>query len=329
MFNEAFESILQDKCTPQVVRQIEGDGAYTELWNAVADAGFLDLMASEDDGGADLDLAGIFPILVMLGAYATPLPIGQAIVLRTLLPRDAIPGGIVTLAPSLDHNKMGAMVAPRVPFGGIADYVVAETEDAYLVLDAGRAQRSLIGIHHDGTADLCWDASVTGEAASIVKDNFIRGNVQAWGAALHAAQIVGAMTRCFELTLQYGNDRSQFGKPIGKFQSIQHQLAEMAEHVAAARMATIRAFSKGARTPSTFPAAVAKGRASEAVKTVAAISHSVHGAIGITEEYDLQLYTRRLHAWRLAHGSESHWYEIIGRASLEFENIAITDILKR
>lgn len=114
------------------------------------------------------------------------------------------------------------------------------------------------------------------------------------------------MTRCFEMSLQYGNDRTQFGRSIGKFQAVQHQLAVMAEHVAAARIATAAAFRAGLAQPALLPAAIAKARASEAAALAANTAHAVHGAIGVTEEYDLQLYTRRLHGW-LAHGSEAYW----------------------
>jgi acyl-CoA dehydrogenase len=59
-------------------------------------------------------------------------------------------------------------------------------------------------------------------------------------------------------------------------------------------------------------AAIAKHGASLAAGQVAAIAHAVHGAIGISEEYDLQLLTRRLHGWRLADGSEGHWAGVLG-----------------
>ena len=54
----------------------------------------------------------------------------------------------------------------------------------------------------------------------------------------------------------------------------------------------------------------------EAALVVASIAHALHGAIGITEEYNLQLFTRRLHEWRVAHGSEDYWNPVIGRAAL-------------
>ncbi|CPP56570.1 acyl-CoA dehydrogenase [Bordetella pertussis] len=102
--------------------------------------------------------------------------------------------------------------------------------------------------------------------------------------------------------------------PIGKFQAVQHQLAVMAEHVAAARIATAAAFRAGLAQPALLPAAIAKARASEAAALAANTAHAVHGAIGVTEEYDLQLYTRRLHGWRLAHGSEAYWHQVVGAA---------------
>ncbi|WP_325342676.1 acyl-CoA dehydrogenase family protein [Xylophilus sp.] len=57
----------------------------------------------------------------------------------------------------------------------------------------------------------------------------------------------GALGQVLGLTLQYANDRSQFGRSIGKFQAIQHQLAEMAEHVAAVRIAAATAFAADGR----------------------------------------------------------------------------------
>jgi len=75
-------------------------------------------------------------------------------------------------------------------------------------------------------------------------------------------------------------------------------------------------FASDTHLPNTDFAAVAKARTSEAALAVASIGHAVHGAMGFTGEYDLQLYTRRLHEWRAAYGSESYWNERIGTALL-------------
>ena len=135
-------------------------------------------------------------------------------------------------------------------------------------------------------------------------------------AVLIAAQMAGAMQRVLEMTLQFANDRQQFGRPLGKFQAIQHQLAVMAEQALAARIAAKIGCSAASDVPGRMNAAIAKARTSEAAAEVTALAHSIHGAIGFTAEHDLQLFTRRLHAWRLQAGSESYWQTVLGQAVL-------------
>ena len=149
----------------------------------------------------------------------------------------------------------------------------------------------------------------------------------AFAAALHAALLSGAMNRVFEMTLQYCNDRVQFGKSLGKFQAVQHQLSVMAEHTAAASMAAEAAFQSTGNTPSLLAGAMAKSRTSEAVVLVASTAHALHGAIGVTQEYDLHLLTRRLHEWRMAHGSESYWNRVIGEHVLA-SDLSLSDFVR-
>lgn len=149
-------------------------------------------------------------------------------------------------------------------------------------------------------------------------------------AVVTAAQIVGALERVLELSVAFANQRVQFGRPIGKFQAIQHQLAVMAEQVAAARMAA-QIGCQGDATgvvPDRLRAAVAKSRASEAAGLVAPMAHAIHGAIGITAELDLQLYTRRLHAWRIEHGSKLAWNRVLGQAVLEADVPLALDFMR-
>jgi acyl-CoA dehydrogenase len=63
MFAEAIEDILRDQCTPAVVRSIEGGGSPSSLWSAFSEAGFLDLLKSEAEGGAELPLTELYPIV--------------------------------------------------------------------------------------------------------------------------------------------------------------------------------------------------------------------------------------------------------------------------
>ena len=77
MFAEAIEDILRDQCTPSVVRAIEAGGSPAALWEALAGAGFLDLLAPEESGGAALPLEELFPVLAHFGRYAVPVPVGR------------------------------------------------------------------------------------------------------------------------------------------------------------------------------------------------------------------------------------------------------------
>lgn len=118
------------------------------------------------------------------------------------------------------------------------------------------------------------------------------------------------------MTAAYANERHQFGKPIGRQQALQQQMAVMAEDMVACRLAA-QLGCADAFPPLAGAAAIAKSVTGAAAPRIAATAHAVHGAIGISEEYDLQLFTRRLHEWRLADGSEGWWNRLLGAARLD------------
>lgn len=249
MFAQAIEDILQDQCTPAVVRAIEAGGSPLKLWQALQGAGFLELLASEDAGGAGLPLADLFPILCSFGRYTVPVPVAQTIVARALLGSQfAMPSGMITLGAALRREAGGAIVCSFTPYGMLADFVLAQDGDALLLLHCAAAQREASGVHGSLTATLRWsDARVATHVPGAGP------LLPTFAAALHAAVLSGAMTRVFEMTLKHCNDRIQFGKTLGKFQAVQHQLSVMAEHVAAASMAAEAAFHTDAAAPSCSP----------------------------------------------------------------------------
>ena len=86
----------------------------------------------------------------------------------------------------------------------------------------------------------------------------------------------------------------------------------MAEQVVSARIAANIGMSGDQFSP--LKVALAKCRTSEASHIVCDVAHAVLGAIGVTQEYDLQLLTRRLKEWQMAYGSEGYWASRIGMA---------------
>lgn len=141
-------------------------------------------------------------------------------------------------------------------------------------------------------------------------------------AVLLAAAIAGAAGRVLAMSVEHANQRVQFGKPVGRQQAVQQQLAVMAEQAAAIRLAVELAAS-GPGWPTAERAATAKTVAALYAPLIANTAHAVHGAIGISAEHDLQLYTRRLHAWRLEEGGETLWAGRLGARVLAAEATAL------
>ncbi|MFM0297216.1 MULTISPECIES: acyl-CoA dehydrogenase family protein [Paraburkholderia] len=325
MFTEAIEAILRDRATPEAIRAIENGGAPASIWNAVEEAGFLELLTPESDGGAGLSLPASAPVFTALGRYAVPVPLAQSIAARALLRGTGVaaPAGMTTLAGACRRRENGALEAPQVPFGMTCDHVLANVDGDLLLLDAARAERKPCGVHGSFSGTLSWGIDAVPTPLGANGEEVLR-----FSAAIHAAAIAGAMDRVFAMTLQYCNDRSQFGKSIGKFQAVQHQLSVMAQHVASAGMASELAFSGAGAVPERLATAIAKARTSMAVPLVASTAHALHGAIGVTAEYDLQLYTRRLHEWRMADGSEAFWNRMVGNAVLAQQHGTFADFAR-
>jgi alkylation response protein AidB-like acyl-CoA dehydrogenase len=124
------------------------------------------------------------------------------------------------------------------------------------------------------------------------------------------------LERVLALTVAYAGERSQFGKPIGRFQAVQQSLAEMAGHVAAGAAAAGGAAEAFAGAD-LLPIAAAKVRTGEAAGRAAAIAHQVHGAIGFTQEHILHRFTGRLWSWRDEFGDEAEWSLALGTQAVE------------
>ncbi len=309
---EPFERLLADACTPQTVRAIEAGGPATALWDAVDPSGFLDALVPEAQGGFGLALPQVFGLLFAAGRHVLPVPFGPTLFARSMLAQSGaeVLRGPVAIASHADEED-GRIVCLNTPFASVAQWVVAPLRDRWLLLPKSQARIAPSGIQGSLHADLEWESASSAA--------FTSRTPVAWhhaGAVAAAANIAGALERAFEMTLQFANDRVQFGRSIGKFQAVQHQLAVMAENVAAARMAAEMGCDAAGAWPQPLRAAMAKARASEAVALVAPLAHAIHGAIGITAELDLQLYTRRLHDWRADFGSERTWNLAIGHALL-------------
>jgi acyl-CoA dehydrogenase len=298
MLTEPFRRLLAGIATPAMVRADEAVAGVAPCWAEIGASGFLDALVPEAAGGAGLTLADVFPLVVACGEHALPAPVAETMAARALLAARGVPApddAAIVLAPP----------SAIVPLAAKASHALVPRGERLALVAMGEVAADPFGL---GGGTLCAEGETVCEVAGDGID------LLAWAAALTAAAMAGAMARMLDMSLTYANERRQFGKPLAAFQAIQHQLAVAAEEAVAANVAARIGMSGRHFDP--LRAAMAKARTGEAAERICAIAHAVHGAIGVTEEYDLQLYSRRLKQWRLAFGGETYWAGRIGAARL-------------
>ncbi len=122
-------------------------------------------------------------------------------------------------------------------------------------------------------------------------------------------EMLGGADAVLEMTVEYAKQRTQFGRPVGSFQAVQHHCANMATDVEGCRQIAYQAawrVSEG--LPAQREVAMAKAWVSGAYQRVCSTAHQCHGAIGFTKEHNLQLYTRRAKVQELSYG-DVNWHK--------------------
>jgi acyl-CoA dehydrogenase len=322
------DRIFDEHC-PKPVRESAEAGEWpAALWRALEEVGLDRAALPEEAGGSGLDFADAMLALRRSAYHGAPVPLAETMLAGRLLAAAglAVPQGALTVAPVQTSDRLrfaqsaaGATLsgaAHRVPWGNLCAHAVVAGE-----LDG----KGMVGLVSTSAAARGVDKNLAGEprallefdatpllALAALKDALAR--LEAEGALYRSVQMAGALERTLEYSLQYANERVQFGRPIAKFQAIQHMLAVLAGHVAASSAAADAAVEASSRAPDEFAVSVAKSRVGEAAGKGAEIAHQVHGAMGYTRAHNLHYSTRRLWSWRDEFGNESHWSCQLGRA---------------
>jgi acyl-CoA dehydrogenase len=324
--------LLADQVGKDALEGAEAGASQDDLWRAIEENGLPWVLVPEERGGVGGGWDEAEVVIRAAGKYQAPVPLVESILAGWLLSNAGLemPTGPISIAPvradealTITRDGDGFAIsgeATRVPWGRSVNYLAAfgrcggepyialVTSDAWTVEleDSNIAAEPRDSLHFDGLA----------VAAAPLSGNIDPDRLFAFGAMARAAQIAGALEMALELSVQYANERTQFGNPIGKFQAVQQELARMAGEVAAAGAAVEAASRAADRVGSGagFEMAVAKIRASEAASIVAGIAHQTHGAMGHSYEHALHFTTRRLWSWRAEFGSETFWAENLGRS---------------
>jgi alkylation response protein AidB-like acyl-CoA dehydrogenase len=287
--------------TPSVIRAWAA-GNYApgrKLWAQLADAGVSALAAPEQHGGFGAHPIDLVLAFVELGRAAVPGPYVESVaVLPALLAGtegaqriDAIASGeqLATLAapPSVPY----AVDAPAAD----AVYLLDGTDlyEANVEADLGSVDRARRLAEVSAGARLC-SAPNAGRARDLA-------------ALATAAQLLGAGDAALDTATDYAKSRVQFGKPIGSFQAVKHQLADALVGLDLARPLL---FGAALAVADDSPhrardVSAAKVACADAAYRASRVALQVHGAIGYTSECDLALWLTKIRALRSAWGTQT------------------------
>jgi len=287
----------------------------------------------EDAGGAGGTLSDAAAVLRIAARHAAPAPLAETMLAGWLLASSGLKAtrGLLTVASTnngaIQAVKEGATwrvtgTLKRVPFARAAKHLVLLAAGHVFSVEAMHARvtpgRNLASEARD---DVVLNHAVARAAAPTA---ITPEQLHARGALLRAVQIAGALEGALDLACEYARTRVQFGRKIAQYQAIQQEVARCGGEVAAAVAATLSAAGVVERLADATGAdaeqqrliavASAKVRAADAAREAVAITHQVHGAIGVTDEYALYHFTLRTLAWREEFGNEVYWARQLGRA---------------
>lgn len=266
--------------------------------------GGLDLaLLPEADGGVGCLLGDAAEIVRAWGAHAAPLPIVEILLAARLAGVSGKPDlaatATVAQARSVSAGEcVSATAVLEAPLFPGCETVLAMLpgEDGLAVLPCdGQAFSDLSGnawVRIDVEAVRAAEKTVPLPAGAIE-------DIVAEGLLLTAILISGAMDHVVETMVDYANTRTQFGRPIGKFQAVQHLIADASAEATVTRAALQAALRDAdAGVPNLMDGMAAKAQAGRAATLVSSSAHQLLGAIGFTEEHELHHYTKRLWWWR-------------------------------
>ena len=329
--------------TPELWRQLAGLGwtgvAFPEQYGGTG-GDFLDLAVLLEETGRAL-LPGPFFASVVLGGL-TVLDAGTAAQKQDILPGLCSGQLLLTLAlteASATYEPWGIATTATREGGAFridgAKLFVPQAHTADLLLVAARTTESadpaqgltlfLIPANAAGltinplttiSADRQCEVILEGvQAPAAAVLGAVDGGWPIIQRALQRAvagqclEMLGGAEAVLEMTVEYAKQRTQFGRPVGTFQAVQHHCANMATDVEGCRHIAYQAAWKIASgEPADREVAMAKAWVSSAYQRVCNLAHQCHGAIGFTKEHDLQLYTRRAKVQELSYG-DANWHK--------------------
>jgi alkylation response protein AidB-like acyl-CoA dehydrogenase len=307
-------------------------GYSPELWKKMAELGWQGLMVPEQYGGSEFSFLDLCVLVEEFGRALVPGPFipnavctagiilaGSDAQKQKYLPGIADGSAIHTYALTEASGRwdQGGITMKAeadgagfklngtkmfVPDANVADYlnVIAAKPDgtnaSFIVPrdQPGITVTVLKTIASDKQAEVVFkDVKVAADDVVNIGDNARR--IVNMAISLECAYLVGLAQRDFEISVNYAKERVQFGRPIGSFQAIQHKAADMVTDVDGMRFIMYKAAWATSENEDSqdMDVAMAKAWCSDASRRVVAHGQQIHGGIGFTKDYIIQLFFRR------------------------------------
>ena len=346
ILRENARKFFLNECPIAEVRRImETPDAYdAALYQKLAAQGFTGIIFPEQYGGLGLGKVEMVALMEEMGRALIPGPYFSSAILAGSLINEAGDDRQKHryLTPIAEGTKRATLAlveesgswhpnSVKMPAGGST-----LNGTKYFVTDAAVADTIVVVVryHHDDLALFAVDSQAKGltitplesmdQTRKVYNVHFcdVEGELLAMGAharsALHhalniaevalAAELTGGMQRGMEISVEYAKTRKQFGKPIGSYQAVQHQCADMYFYTEGSRSSALYAgWALDNKAPDAEKAvAIAKMYASDGGREVGNRTIQVHGGMGFTWENDCHLYYRRAKASEVMLGDASY-----------------------
>ncbi|WP_419552743.1 acyl-CoA dehydrogenase family protein [Candidatus Poriferisodalis sp.] len=336
LITETADRLFGELCTHEAVQAAEDSGGAPDIWEAFRETGFDLIAVPEESGGSGGTLAEAMEVLRLVGYHSAPIPAAENGILGGWLLAEAgleRPDGLVTVVPprpaeggwsgggacSVNLNGDGTAVltgeAHRVPWARSAEVIVCvcacDGQATVVAVPASECEITPLPNMAGEPRDTVRFDGVTARAAP-APDGADAGTLAQRGALSRVALMAGAIEKMCQLTVSYTNERVQFGRPVARFQAVQQHLVWAAQDAALVRMAAEVAAREATRGDAPFEIAAAKLVANQAAARATKACHQAHGAMGMTQEYPLHHFSRRLWSWRKEYGSDAHWSAVLG-----------------
>src|SRR5215469_3069966 len=350
ILKQSARKFFAGECPISEVRRLaETDTAFdASLWTKLSEQGYTGIIFPEEFGGVGLGVVELVLLMEEAGYALLPGPFFSTVALAggvlqsvasgdqqrkylTPICRGEARATVAFLEGAADwdlaHVQMtatnGKLTGEKLfaPDAAIADWIIVIVRNGVFVVNGQAAgvrvvpmlgmdlTRKLYSVHFDNAP-----AEKLGDTSGLLRAFDL-------ATAALAAEMVGEMQRTLDITVEYAKTRKQFGRPIGVFQAVQHQCADMYLETESARSAVYyAAWALQEHAPDAAAAvSIAKMYASDASRTVGNRGIQVHGGMGFTWENDLHLYYRRAKASETAFGDATFHRERLARLTIDVE----------